>query len=155
VEIMPKGKLSISRGHELDDSIQSGPRLKLVPKSEPASAPAPFKAELPPPIPAADYGLVHDRLTALERLARLKAEGALTPKEFAAEKSLVLNLPADELVLTELAPAMPRHSPSLASRMLSWKFLPVGLVAGLALSFGAQPRETMRFFDEALRLFGA
>ena len=48
-------------------------------------------------------------------------------------------------------------SPEEAARRATegWKFLPVGLAAGLALSAAAQPNETIRFFDEALRLFGA
>jgi hypothetical protein len=33
--------------------------------------------------------------------------------------------------------------------------VPVGIAAGLALSFVSQKQETLRFFDEALRLFGA
>jgi hypothetical protein len=103
-----------------------------------------------------EYQPVHDRLTALERLAKLHDQGALTDAEFAAEKAMLLARHTDELVLNEplLAPAPPR-GPTLLGRLFSWRFIPVGVVAGLALSFASQPNETMRFFEETLRLFGA
>ncbi|HWT13967.1 MAG TPA: hypothetical protein VN231_14530, partial [Allosphingosinicella sp.] len=121
----------------------------------------------PPPAPALpEYLCVHDRLTALERLARLRDQGTLSAGEFAAEKAFILNLPTDELVLREpvpaaaaiaepAAPTRPRPGPSLLGRLFGWKLVPVSLVAGLALSFATQPQDTLRFFDEALRLFGA
>jgi hypothetical protein len=117
--------------------------------------------QAPPASP--DYQLVHDRLTSLERLSRLLENGALSAEEFAAEKVLVLGLPADELVLRTLAPvgfvpAAPRRradrGPSLLGRMLGWKFLLFSLVAGLGLSYAAQPRETAHLFEQILRLFG-
>ncbi|WP_114954901.1 SHOCT domain-containing protein [Sphingosinicella terrae] len=136
----------------------------------PAASPAPTPATLPAVTP--EYAIVHDRLTAIERLARLRDLGALSAEEFEAEKSIVLGLPADELVLHEAlapvagdpalaaartagAPAPAPHRPSLLGRLLGWHLVPIGVVAGLAVLFVAQPRETWRFFDEALRLLGA
>jgi len=152
---MGTGRLAISRGHQLSEP----PHLSLVPEAagESRSAPAP----VPPASP--DYHLVHDRLTSLERLTRLFEQGALSAGEFAAEKILILGLPADELVLREPAPvhfvpAEPRgaqRGPSLLGRMLSWKFVLFSLVTGLGASFAAQPDQTIRFFDQILRAAGA
>lgn len=147
---MRTGRLAISRGHQTAEP----PHLALVP-AEPLREPEQPKS--------ADYHLVHDRLTSLERLTRLFEQGALSAEEFAAEKLLILGLPADELVLREAAPvhfvpAQPRRpqpGPSLIGRMLSWKFLVLSLVVGLGFSYGTQPDETMRFFDQILRVFGA
>ncbi len=153
---MRTGKLSISRGHEIG-AIAPAPRLALVPRAEPETRAAPVREPAAPASP--EYQLVHDRLTALERLTRLLEQGALSEAEFAAEKATILSLPADELVLHEAAhvsaepPRLPR-GPSLLGRLLSWKVLPVGVAAGFALSFAAQPRQTIGFFDELLRLFG-
>jgi len=148
--VMRTGKLAISRGHQMPQP----PHLSLVPETH---VPAPVPEHAPPATP--DYHLVHDRLTALERLSRLFEQGALSAEEFAAEKGLILGLPADELVLREAAPvhfvpALPRRpqqGPSLLGRMLSWKFAALSLVAGLAFSYGTQPDETVRFFDQILR----
>ena len=155
---MRTGRLSISRGHELHretEAVARAPRLAIVPASEP---PPPLEEPAEPAVPASpDYHLVHDRLTALERLARLLDQGVLSPEEFAAEKAVILALPADELVLREESfPAVSEvpRGPSLASRLFTWKFLPVGLAAGLALSFYAQPQETMSLFDQTWRLLG-
>jgi len=38
--------------------------------------------------------------------------------------------------------------------LLSWRLVPIGLIAGLGLSYTSQPQETQRFFDDALRLIG-
>jgi hypothetical protein len=163
---MRTGRLSISRGHQLIGTPEqpAPPQLTLVPQpAELESAPVSAPERAPPASP--DYHVVHDRLTSLERLTRLFELGALTAEEFAAEKALILALPADELVLREPAPvhfvpAAPRRQarargPSLIGRMLNWKFLLFGLVAGLGLSFATQPAETQRLFDQTLRLFGA
>jgi hypothetical protein len=147
---MRTGRLAISRGHQLQDTEEMNPpRLALVP--EPAVLPS-----------SPDYHLVHDRLTSLERLTRLFEQGALSAEEFAAEKRLILGLPADELLLRDPAPvhfvpAAPRRpvrGPSLVGRMLSWRFIALSLVVGLGFSFGTQPDATMRFFDQTLRSFG-
>ena len=146
---MRTGKLSISRGHQRGEPPLPSPRLSLVAREEPAGAD--FAMPVSP-----EYRPVHDRLSALERLARLHEQGALSDEEFAAEKAAILSRHADELVLNEplLAPE-PARGPTLLGRLLSWRFIPVGIAAGLALSFASQPQETIRFFDEALRLFGA
>jgi hypothetical protein len=146
---MRTGRLSISRGHQLQGTPDgpAPPLLSLVPQAPPASP---------------DYHAVHDRLTSLERLTRLFELGALSAEEFAAEKALILALPADELVLREVAPVHfvpaaprpPRRGPSLIGRMLNWKFVLFSLVVGLGFSFAAQPSETQRFLDQILRLAG-
>lgn len=146
---MRTGRLNISRGHQAGVGAAPGPRLSIVAASQPE---APVR-----PVPVSpEYQPVHDRLAALERLARLHDQGALTDAEFAAEKARLLARHTDELVLNEplLAPAPPR-GPTLLGRLFSWRFIPVGIVAGLALSFASQPNETTRFFEETLRLFGA
>jgi len=158
---MRTGRISISRGHQREEGADFGPppRLALVP---PPAPPAPLAAAEPAPPFSPDYHLVHDRLTALERLTRLFEQGALSAGEFAAEKMLILGLPADELLLRAGAPVgfapaapRPRPGPSLVGRMLSWRFLLFSLVMGLGFSFAAQPDETIRFFDQSLRYFGA
>lgn len=146
---MRMGKPAISRGHQLAEP----PHLSLVP-----AAPKPAG---PPPPASPDYHLVHDRLTSLERLARLFGQGALSAEEFAAEKLLILGLPADEYVLREAAPvhfvpAQPRRAqrgPSLVGRMLSWRSLGMGLIAGLGFSYASQPDATLRFFEQLARYF--
>jgi hypothetical protein len=163
---MRTGRLSISRGHQLTGTPEepAPPQLSLVPP------PAPVE-QVPPLSP--DYHLVHDRLTSLERLSRLFELGALSAEEFAAEKALILALPADELVLREaapvhFAPAAPVHfvpaaprqriktrGPSLVGRLLNWKFIAFSLVVGLGFSFATQPNETTRLLDQTLRLIGA
>jgi hypothetical protein len=160
---MRTGRLSISRGHELEGTPEAAsPRLKLV--QQPAEAPVtrepasvPPRAEPPPVSP--DYHAVHDRLTALERLTRLRESGVLSAREFAAEKALILALPAEEMLLCDPAPvhsvpAAPAPGPSLIGRMLGWKFLLFSLCAGFAFSYAAQPNLTARFLDQSLRALG-
>jgi hypothetical protein len=174
------GRLNISRGHQFGEAAISTPRLALVPREEPGpgaapvtvaqrNAPpvpapaAPVPENVPPPPASPEYLVVHDRLTAIERLTRLRDQGALTDEEYAAEKAIVLGLPADELILhapapdarAAVAPARPARGPSLLARLVDWRFVPFAMAAGLGLSYAAQPRETLRFFDEMLRLFGA
>ena len=160
---MRTGRLSISRGHQLEGAPETAsPRLKLVqqPAEAPVKrepAPVPPRAESPPVSP--DYYSVHDRLTALERLTRLRESKFLSAEEFAAEKALILALPADEILLCNPAPpplesaAQPR-GPSLIGRMLGWKFLLFSLSVGLAFSYAAQPNVTARFLDQSLRAIG-
>ncbi|WP_206185297.1 SHOCT domain-containing protein [Sphingosinicella sp. CPCC 101087] len=177
---MRTGKLSIGRGHQIGEATAPMPRLSLVPREEPAAcapvsvvqlktppAPVPAAPSFEPPaaVPASpEYHLVHDRLTAIERLARLRDQGALSESEYEAEKALILALPADELLLHSAVPE-PKPSafqgphraqgPSLLSRLLDWRLIILALAAGLGLSYAIQPRETLRFIDEALRLLGA
>ncbi len=142
---MREGKLSISRGTELATG-PAEPRLTLVttPSSE-----RPAEGQISP-------SRIDERLTALERLAALRSHNLLTDEEYAAEKALVRGVsPGEPLAGGRQGPALSIANPSLVGRIFSWKFIPIGLVAGLALSFGAQPRETIRFFDQALLFFGA
>lgn len=151
---MRTGKLSISRGYQAADPAPAAPRLTLVPRqAEPVRA----KAKPAPAPVTPEYKPAHDRLAALERLARLAKQGALTAEEFAFEKARLLGHFAAEAPFENSAPSpSPRApGPSLVGRLLGWKFIPVGLAAGLALSFASQPQQTLRFFDEALRLLGA
>ncbi len=151
---MRTGKLSISRGHEL--AAAPAAHLSLVPRHE-ASAVAIDEAPVSP-----EYHFVHDRLAAIERLARLRDCEMISADEFAREKAIVFALPTEELLLQMPAPeahvaepARVRPPASLLGRLFRWKLVPVGIAAGLALSFVSQKQETLRFFDEALRLFGA
>lgn len=152
--------LSISRGHQLGGTVPPAPRLSLVPREPeaPKAAPEPAAPAAPPPA-SADYLLVHDRLNALERLARLHEQGILSGEEFAAEKAVILRLPADELLLDQAAPptiGQPTvRGPSLVGRLFSWKLIPVGVFTGLIFSYVSQPQETFRFFNEAMRIIGA
>jgi hypothetical protein len=150
---MRTGRLAISRGSRIEGA---------APVSAPADATraaSPVPAQ--PAAPASpEYQLVHERLAALERLARLFEQGVLSAEEFAAEKRIILCLPADELVLRTAAPVSffpierlraPR-GPSLIDRLAGWKLIPIGLILGLAISFATMPRETTRFFTESWRL---
>src|SRR5215207_9215469 len=123
---MHTGKPSISRGRGLSGPDRAGPRLSIV-----ARAPA-----APEPSISPEYQAVHDRLSSLERLARLREQGALTDEEFAAEKAAILGPAPDELILNEplLAPEPPRP-PTLLGRLFGWRIIPVGILAGLALSY--------------------
>ena len=161
---MRTGRLSISRGHQLQgEPVAFPPQLALVPQPAEPAPPAPVSVPAQAPPASPDYQLIHDRLTALERLTRLFELGALSAEEFAAEKALVLALPADELILRQPAPVgfvpatprRPARGPSLLGRLFGWKFLLLSLVAGLGFSYAAQPHETQRLFDQTLRLFGA
>jgi len=139
---------------------QPEPSLLRLPAADPVPTPL-----APAPEPASDHDLIERRLAALERLTRLAAQGALSAEEFAEEKALVLGRftarPAPQGPVS-FVPAAPRPEreprpdrPSLLGRLFGgWRALPVGLVAGLALSFATQPHATIGFFDEALRLFG-
>ena len=153
---MPTGKLAISRGNVPGVSTVPARRPSAVDGAAAHRRPAPRSGgEEPAPI-APEYKPLHDRLSALERLAKLRDLEILTESEFLAEKTYILGHHPDELVLNEplIVPDAAR-GPSLLGRMLSWKFLPPGLAAGIALSFASQPTETMRFFDDAFRLLGA
>lgn len=154
------GKLSISRGHRAGEAPPGVPRLALVPRE--ALPPSPVGAR--PVAPAAraappvtqEYQPAHDRLAALERLARLHKQGALTADEFAFEKARIIAGPASELLLQQPAPPTPpAPGPSLTGRLLDWRLLMLGAFVGLGLSFASQPQETIRFFDDLIRLLGA
>jgi hypothetical protein len=163
---MRTGKLSISRGHQLpSEEGEPAPRLAVVPAPT-ARADNPAGDRAPAPVPDAapdellpDHELIDRRLTALERLARLAEYGALSAEEFADEKALILGRfgerPAAGATPVSFAPAAPRRSRSLLGRLFGgWRAIPVGLTAGIALSFATQPEATLRVADELLRLFG-
>lgn len=125
-------------------------RIEPLAMHEPAVAAAPAPSE---PLP--DHALIDRRLTALERLTRLAAQGVLSEEEFADEKALILGRFARQGPVAFVPAAPRRRSPSLLGRLFGgWRAIPVGLAAGLALSFATQPVATWRFFDEGLRLFG-
>ena len=154
---MPTGKLTISRGYQLDQPDPPAPRLSLVPRAAEPPSPEPEPGR-PPGWP--DYQAVKERLASIERLARLHKQGALTDDEFAAEKAALLSRRSDPRLTTApiaCAPTpevRPVRGPTLLGRIFGWKVLPVGIVAGLAFSYASQPRETLDFFKETLRLVG-
>ncbi len=153
---MRTGKLNISRGFQVAVQGPEQPKLSLVEANQELTTPP--QVESP-----ADHQTITDRLEILERLARLRSMDLLSAEEFAAEKAFILAHQGQERPLVAMsethpvssARAKPMAGPTLAGRLFSWKFVPIGLVAGFALSFGAQPQETVRFFDQALSLFGA
>lgn len=165
---MRTGRLAISRGHHFihgsEDAAAvtaaaSAPsRIEPLAIYEPAPAAAPARTQTEP-LP--DHALIDRRLTALERLTRLLEQGVLTEEEFADEKALILGRFArratvgNPIAFVPRPDSRPHRRPSLLGRLVGgWRAIPVGLVAGLALSFGTQPAATFRFFDESLRLFG-
>ena len=147
---MRTGRLSISRGHQREATEEiPPPHLALVPQ---AAGPAPVSAPEPKAAPPPNLQAVNERLTALERLVRLYEHGALSPKEFASEKMLILgDLP--RVAPVHFVPAEPRRrrGPSLLGRILSWQFLLLCLVAGIGFSFATQPEATSRFVTQIYR----
>ena len=148
---------SISRGSERAERRTAEPKLSLVSRTKLAEAePRPAPEQVLP-----DERRLTARLDALERLARLRSQDLLTAKEYASEKALLLGHSGEDQAIPQLrtvaaaAPGDIEQGRSLVGQMFSWKFLPIGAVAGIGLSFGIQPQETMRFFDQALRLVGA
>lgn len=133
---------------------------------EPERARFPLEAAPEPAVPAPaspEYHLVHDRLTAIERLKRLRDQGALTEEEFVAEKAIILSLPADELVLHVPAPQADEtansrpaanRNPPLVRRLFGWRFLMLALGLALLSSYLTQPRETVRILQAGASLFG-
>ena len=162
---MRTGRLNISRGHQfLSEEGEPAPRLAVVPAPCapqddqtgvrcPAPPPATTPVELLP-----DHELIDRRLTALERLARLAEYGALSAEEFADEKALILGRFAERGESgkpVSFTPAAPARRRSLLGRLFGgWRAIPVGLAAGVGLSFATQPEATIRVADELLRLFG-
>lgn len=172
---MRTGRLAISRGHQLVHGLEEAAPtpMALVPAPlelepfalrEPAADAVPGPSASPPEL-LADHELIDRRLTALERLTRLFEHGMLSAEEFADEKALVLgrfaarSTPHGPIAFTPAPPRPdrepPRPGPSLFGRLLGgWRAIPVGLAAGLGLSFATQPEATIRLFDELFRLFG-
>ena len=106
---------------------------------------------------------VNARIVALERLTRLCEVGALTVDEFLVEKAAILGHRQSDLSIARAPdappisfhPAEPRRPKgrSLAGR-LGWTLVPLGLVAGLALTAVSQPDLAARALDEAMRIVG-
>ena len=65
---MRTGRLNISRGHQAGGAAAPGPRLSIVASARP-------ETPVQPPSVSPEYQPVHDRLSALERLARLHDQG--------------------------------------------------------------------------------
>lgn len=150
---MPTGKLQISRGSDLPALSPKGPQSSLIaPEAEPATALEPTTIE-----DERGHQIILARLDVLERLARLRSLELLTAEEYAFEKAFVLARTAEGVAgdIDNPLAAKSTAKPPLVGRLFSWKLLPVSLIAGLALSFGIQPQETIRFFDQALSQIGA
>jgi Short C-terminal domain len=88
-----------------------------------------------------EYWLMHDRLTSLERLARIRESGVLSDEEFAAEKERILSLPSEELILR---PVGALRGPSLFGRLLNWKLIALGILLGLGLAAFTQPEAAVQ-----------
>jgi hypothetical protein len=133
---MRTGKRSISRGHEL---LRDRPA-----PVEPPVRPVSFT-------PCRETGELHRiqvRLNALERLTRLVEQGAISLDEFKLEKSLVLRLTGEELLLTSPAPPPPAESSApLAARMPRWTILLAAPLLGIAAFLWAAPAEALAWLD--------
>lgn len=140
-------RLTISRG------LAPLPEAAATPPAARPSRPPEAIARMAPIAPTPDFCLVHHRLAALERLSLLRDKGALSAEEFAAEKALVLRLPAEELMLVPESMVPPR-GPSLLGRLFSWKLLAAGVAAGLCLSAFTAPRDLTAMADQAARMIG-
>lgn len=149
---MQGAKLMISRGLPA-----AGEAVPLVrpPRPQSIDAAPPPVAAVPAPVrensPASDIHLVDYRLAALERLSRLRDKGMLSAEELAAEKALVLRLPAGEL---ELVPEqiVRERGPSLLGRLFGWKLLGTGALAGLIFTYLTAPQDLAGLVDRASRL---
>ena len=149
---MQGAKLMISRG--LPAAEEAVP-LARPPRPQPVEA-APPRAAVPPApaqeeAPVSDIHLVDYRLAALERLSRLRDKGILSAEELAAEKALVLRLPAGEL---ELVPEqiVRERGPSLLGRLFGWKLLGTGALAGLLFTYVTAPQDLAGLFERATGL---
>ena len=131
--------------------LEPEPRLRAVPSEPEQLRPAAAAARQDSPVP--DYQLVHFRLEALERLSLLRDKGALSTAEYDSEKALVLRLPADELDLAQDS-ILPPRGPSLLGRILNWKIVFAGLVAGLGFVAFTAPQELAGLLDRVSRLLG-
>lgn len=128
--------------------LEPEPKLRAVPSEPEPRRPAaePARHDAPPP----DYQLVHFRLEALERLSLLRDKNALSPEEYEAEKDLVLRLPADELEQVRDS-MLPPRGPSLLGRLLGWKLILTGLVAGLGFVAYTAPQDLAGLIDRFSR----
>lgn len=136
---MRTGKLSISRGHELL-------RERAAAAPPPVDAPA-RPVSFTPCRETGDLHLIQVRLNALERLTWLVEQGAISLDEFKLEKSLVLRLTGDELLLTRRAPPEAQPAPPLVSRLPRWAAcLALPLIAAAAF-FWAAPAEALAWVE--------
>lgn len=157
---MQGGKLIISRGMQAGAAARpqgeagQRPRPQLV-HSDDQVAPKPALPQPPAATPAAaaDYHCVRERIDALERLSLLRDIGVLTPEEFAAEKGLVLRLPAEDM-LEQRESILPHRGPSLLGRLLGWKLLVTGALAGLAFTAFTAPQDLTSLADRLSKLIG-
>ena len=131
---MRTGKLTISRGHEL-----------LRERAAPAEAPV-RPVSFTPSRDTGELHLIQVRLNALERLTRLVEQGTISLDEFKLEKSLVLRLTGEELLLTKAAPATPPSAP-LASQAPRWALVLLAPLVALAATLWAAPTETLAWFE--------
>jgi hypothetical protein len=152
---MQGGKLIISRGIQAGAAARpqgeagQRPRPRLVRAEDSAPLrPVPARPEAAP-----DYHLIRERLDALERLSLLHDIGVLTPEEFAVEKERVLRLPAEEMVPADDS-ILPPRGPSLLGRLLGWKLLAAGTLAGLAFTAYTAPQDLAGLADRVSRLIG-
>ncbi|MGF1550115.1 MAG: hypothetical protein ACFBQW_06235 [Sphingomonadaceae bacterium] len=142
-----ESKPRVARGSAIRDAVAPQPRIRL--REEPR------RPDVPPQAGAwGEYRLVHDRLSALERLTRLVEQGALSPEEFAREKLAVLRLPAEPLLLEErAAPPAPVRRPSLLGRLLDFRLVAAAGIAGAALALFARPEPAADWLARALLFF--
>jgi hypothetical protein len=133
---MRTGRLSISRGHEL-----------LRERTAPVEAPV-RPVSFTPSRETGELHLIQVRLNALERLTRLVEQGTISLDEFKLEKSLVLRLTGEELLLTKAAPPAARQpSAPLAARVPRWTLLLFTPLVALGATLWAAPAETLAWLE--------
>ena len=135
---MRTGKLSISRGHELLRERPAPVDVSVAQAVRPVS--------FTPSRETGELHLIQVRLNALERLTRLVEQGTISLDEFKLEKSLVLRLTGEELLLTKAAPPPP-HSAPLASRAPRWALVLLAPLIALGATLWAAPTETLAWFE--------
>ena len=136
---MRTGKLTISRGHQLlRERAAAGP-----------SADAPVRpVSFTPCRQTGELHRIQVRLNALERLTRLVEQGAISLDEFKLEKSLVLRLTGEELLLTSpVSPPPPECRAPLVARLRGWPILIAAPLLALAGFFWAAPAEALAWLD--------
>jgi hypothetical protein len=139
---MRTGKLTISRGHQMLQERVAAPGARPEAPVRPVS--------FTPCGDTSELHLIQVRLTALERLTRLVEQGAISLDEFKLEKSLVLRLTGEELLLTRAVPPLPppaAPSPPLVARVPRWAILLGAPLVGVAAFLWAAPAEALAWFD--------
>jgi hypothetical protein len=145
------GRISIARGYERKQRVFDAPADRVTAQR---LAQEVLGAQ-------ADPQNSKERISALERLANLHARGILSDEELAAEKRLVIGaaqdraeMPSGPVSFVPGAGAAQR-GPSLAGRMMNWRVLAAGLVAGGAICLVSEPNETARFLVAGWRLIAS